>query len=158
MRVPTKSFLQTFPTYKSPGSNAAAGMTVYRGFGGESGILGGDEDERVGFANITDGSSNTILVHEVDEELATPWMKPECLATEEAVLESIFGKHKSRNAAMADGSVHRIPSTIEVEKLSHLVQRDDGNVVDLNFRGNQWRRELPEPDGRFVRPGVKKQY
>ena len=40
----------------------------------------------------------------------------------------------------------------------HLVQRADGNVVDVNFgRARRW-DDLPEPDERFVRPGLKKQY
>jgi len=132
-------------------------MTLYRGFG-EGGILEGDDDREVSFGKITDGSSNTILAQEVDEELATPWMKPECLEIEEAVLKSIFGKHKTRNTAMSDGSVHRVPSSVEVEKLMNLVQRADGNIVNVNFIQNRRWGDLPEPDSRFVKPGRKKQY
>ena len=98
------------------------------------------------------------MVQEVDEALATPWMKPECLEIEEAVLESIFGKHKTRNAALSDGSTHRIPSSVDIEKLKHLAQRADGNVVDINFGRNRRWGDLPEPDSRFVKPGRKKQY
>ena len=153
-----KSLMEQMPNvYKSPGSNVEAGMTLYRGFG-EGGILEGDDDQKIGFGQITDGSSNTILVQEVGEELATPWMKPECLEIEEAVLESIFGQHKTRNAAYGDGSTHRIPASTDVETLMHLAQRSDGNVVDVNFGRNQRWGDLPEPDARFLKPGIKKQY
>ena len=153
-----KTLMEQMPdVYKSPRSKAEVGMTLYRGFG-EGGVLEGDDDQEISFGNISDGSSNTILVQEVDEALATPWMKPECLEIEEAVLESIFGKHKTRNAALSDGSTHRIPSSVDIEKLKHLAQRADGNVVDINFGRNRRRGDLPEPDGRFVKPGRKKQY
>jgi len=153
-----KTLMEQMPNvYKSPGSKAEVGMTVYRGFG-EGGVLEGDDDQEVGFGNISDGSSNTILVQEVDEALATPWMKPECLEIEEAVLESIFGKHKARNVVLSDGSTHRIPSSVDTEKLKHLAQRADGNVVDINFGRNRRWGDLPEPDSRFVKPGRKKQY
>lgn len=153
-----KTLMEQMPNvYKSPGSKAEVGMTLYRGFG-EGGILCGDDDEKIGFGNIMDGSSNTILAQEVDEKLATPWMKPESLEIEEAVMESIFGEHKTRNVAMGDGSVQKVPSSTDVETLMHLAQRADGNVVDINFRRNQRWGDLPEPDARFVNPGLKKQY
>ena len=154
-----KTLMDQMPDiYKSPGSKAAAGMTLYRGFG-EGGILGGDDENKIGFGNITDGSSNTILAHEVDEALATPWMKPECLESEEAVMKSIFGKHNHRNVAMGDGSTHKLPSSTDVKDHMHLAQRADGNIVDINPRRNQRRqRDLPEPDPRFIKPGIKKQF
>ena len=153
-----KTLMAKMPdVFKSPGSTAAAGMTLYRGFG-EGGILGGDDEQNIGFGSITDGSSNTILAQEVDEELATPWMKPECLKIEEAVLKSIYGKHRKRNVAMGDGSVHSLPSSTDVKTHMHLAQRGDGNVVNVNARRNQRRRDLPEPDERFVKPGIKRQY
>ncbi len=147
--------------FKSPLSKAAPGMTVYRGFGGEGGVLGGGE-RKIGFAQIIDGSSNTILVLEVDDELATPWMKPECLDPDGEVRENIFGNRKSLNSVFCDGSTQKIPATVSPEDLQHLLERNDGNVVDPDFRRNPRRGrasgEAVEADPRFVVPGAKVQY
>ncbi len=147
--------------YRAPNSKAAAGMTVYRGFGGDSGILANDDGQRIGFGQIVDGSSNTILVMQVDDEMATPWMKPDCLDPDEAQVEEIFGKHKLTNSAFCDGSVHRIPATIDPEVLKHLLERDDGNVVSVaelqDRRGNR-NKPAADADPRFVVPGPKERF
>jgi len=145
--------------FKSPSSNAEAGMTVYRGFKGK-GILGGDDDRAIGFGDISDGSSNTILIMEVDDELATPWMKPEGLDIDEVTVEEIFGDHKFATVVWGDCSTYRIPSTVDQEDFKNLLQRDDGNVVNLDFQRNQrntW-NQRPDADPRFVEPGPKERF
>jgi len=142
--------------FRSPSSNAEPGMTVYRGFKG-NGILGGDDEGAIGFANIIDGSSNTILAMEVDDKLATPWMKPGGMDIDKVVVEEIFGNHKFANAVYGDCHTNRIPSTVDEEDFRNLMRRDDGNVVDPDFQRNRRnnRNELPEADPRFVEPGPK---
>ena len=145
--------------FRSPSSNAKAGLTVYRGFKGK-GILGGDDDQAIGFGNIMDGSSNTILAMEVDDKLATPWMKPGGLDIDEVAAEEIFGKHKFATAVYGDCHTNRIPSTVDQEDFNNLMRRDDGNVVDPDFQRNRRnnQNELPDADPRFVEPGPKERF
>jgi prepilin-type processing-associated H-X9-DG protein len=101
------------------------------------GTLGGEPNESVSMAKIPDGTANTIMVIEVGES-KIHWMEPRDMTVDEAVAfltnqpASPF-KHlhpNGANVAMADGSVHFIPNTIDPEKLRALLTRDDGQAVD----------------------------
>ena len=75
-------FAKTPEVFKSPTRSLPEGMTVYRGFAGDAksktmGVLGGSNGKgtRIGAITgaITDGTSNTILVAEVPDDMATNW-------------------------------------------------------------------------------------
>lgn len=77
-------------------------------------------------AQITDGTSNTIMV--VDAKKEAPWTKPEDVGIDTPA--SMLGFQKDVFfAAMGDGSVRAISKTIDATMLKWLFIRDDGNVV-----------------------------
>ena len=96
--------------------------------------------KKVGFASVTDGTSNTIAFATVDPARKIPWTKPE-----DIVLDDTFpgiGKpagigaiHPVGNGrvglfAFADGSVHIIADTVDTETLRKFLTRAGGEVVD----------------------------
>lgn len=105
--------------------------TVFLGFAGQGTIFGKDQ---IGFGNISDGSSNTILVVEANMDEAIEWSRPADLPFDRDRDVSAVGQLRPGgfNAVLCDGSVQFIAESIEQETLKNLIQRDDGNVV--NFR------------------------
>lgn len=155
---------KTPDVFKSPLRSLPEGMTVYRGFKGDrgSGVLGGVDGKGATFGRITDGSSNTILVAEVPDSLATHWAKPECLSVDEDVAKKLLTSKGNMLTAFCDGSVHSIPMTIGTDSLLGLLGGNDGKVVDLYSNRMDQRRRRPErnqeADPRFVLPGQKKSF
>ena len=83
------------------------------------------------FADITDGSSNTISVVEATQSV--PWAKPE-------ELEFIPGKplpalglpgKDGFNAALFDGTVRFIRKTIDPRNLQALITRNGGEEIGV---------------------------
>jgi len=127
-----KKLIEKMPkTFRSPASNAKPGFTVYRGIGGKSGVLrGADEGGRVGFGNITDGSSNTIFLIETSDELAVPWTKPAGLNPDQFDRDKIFGSYSGgTNVARCDGSTLFMSDQIETISLRYMMKMNDGNIV-----------------------------
>ncbi len=118
--------------FRSPQSAAEPDMTVYRGIGGEDGIMG-TPDQRRTLGTIVDGTSNTIAVIECTDELAVPWTKPDDgLSSEMFDKELILGMYPNgTNAGFADGSAHFVPKSVDKQTLINLMKMDDGNYVDL---------------------------
>ncbi|MGA2254577.1 MAG: DUF1559 domain-containing protein, partial [Thermoguttaceae bacterium] len=87
----------------------------------------------VGLADITDGTSNTIMVVEADDAHAVIWTKPEDLEFDPAKPGvGLTGQPaQGFNVALCDGSARFIPDTINSETLRNLVNRHDGNQVTL---------------------------
>ncbi len=126
------------PVYAIPGSEAGPGNTFYRGFGGKSTLFDPTAKGGLNFANITDGTSNTLCVVEAKE--AVPWTKPD---TEipfdldarpdvggKAVLDLLGGHFPGGlNALFMDGSVRFIKMSINPNVLRALITRDQGEVV-----------------------------
>lgn len=125
-----KKLIKLMPdVYRSPMANVAEGKTVYLGVAGNGGIFG---KKKVGFGQITDGSSNTALVVEVNEELAVEWTKPQDYECDPKNPLKGLGGLQPRGfiAAMADGSTHFLPSTMNPENWKWMTQMNDGNVVN----------------------------
>ena len=151
---------KTPDVYKAPGSNLPEGMTVYRGFK-EGGILGGLNDKGVSFGQITDGSSNTILVAQVPDEMATHWAKPDCLEVNDEVIKKLLSGKKKILTAFCDGSVNQIPTTIGAKDWKNLLNPNDGNIVNwgaISPRNQQWQDSQREADPRFILPTRKKSF
>ncbi len=82
--------------------------------------------------DITDGTSNTLLVIEVDQEHAVPWMAPQ--DADETVLAAFLGKRKHAhtgggNALLGDGSVRFISANIPLKTLQGLTTADGGEGI-----------------------------
>jgi prepilin-type processing-associated H-X9-DG protein len=102
------------------------------------GTVGGEPNEVVTFAEITDGTSNTIMAIEVAGS-GISWMEPRDMTVDEAIAyitnPSATGQQHVHpggvNVAMADGSVRFVSSSISPQVLQSMLTRDDGQRVDF---------------------------
>lgn len=135
-----KKLIERMPSvYKAPGSKCNPGMTNYLGVGGADGVfVRPAEGEQlksptgIGFANITDGTSNTIMIVEASDELAIPWTQPGDYAPDkESPVKGLVGLRRGGFlAAFCDGSVHFISKTVDPETLNLLFTKSDGKPVN----------------------------
>jgi hypothetical protein len=125
-----KLLAQMPPIYRHPASTAKPGMTNYVTLRGKDTAFPGKEGIRI--ADITDGTSNTIMLVEASDSKAVPWTKPDDLEYDEkkpaAGLGGLFPG--GFNAAFCDGSIHFVQSTIDAETLRLLFNIHDGRVLD----------------------------
>ena len=115
--------------YKSPfQKNVAKGKTTYLVPVGKDTIFPGAKGTTI--RDIPDGTSNTILVVEVNDENAVTWTKPDDFKTDAKKPLAILVRPgaKGFNVAMADGSVRYIARTISMETLKAAFTRNGGEV------------------------------
>ena len=139
---PNNSLFQDapLPVYRCPDDGGwMASETSYVMIVGE-GTLGGLPNEEVSFAEVMDGTSNTIMVVEV-AGAGIPWMEPRDITVEEAVT-FVTDPAASRfqqvhpggvNVLLADGSVRFLPTSIDPKMLRAMLTRDDGQAVRMDF-------------------------
>ena len=81
------------------------------------------------FADITDGSSNTIML--LENPKGSPWMENNPLSIDQAVqMVSQADPSQEFFVALYDGSIHTISSKIEKKVLRNLFDPKDSNPVD----------------------------
>jgi type II secretory pathway pseudopilin PulG len=114
-----------------PGTGANSTETNYVRIVGKD-TTGGMPNEAVKIGDITDGTSNTIMVVEVSG-LHIHWAEPRDVTVEE-FMEMVAKGHVSFHtggfqAVFADGSVHFISYGVDPKTLRALVLRNDGQPV-----------------------------
>lgn len=120
-------------TYRSSNSMSREGTTVYRGIGGVNGTFAvpkNGEITGIGFGSIVDGSSNTIMFVEANDEIAIEWTKPGVIDAEKFEFWQMFGNNPGgTNCGFVDGSVTFISNTIDPKILKIMFMRNDGEAV-----------------------------
>jgi hypothetical protein len=93
--------------------------------------LPGSAERRIRFADLLDGSSNTIMVVESPAEKAVIWTKPADLVIDlENPAASLAGAEgEGFNAVMYDGSVRQIPGDVDNQTLKAWLTHAGGEVV-----------------------------
>ncbi|HEY2837705.1 MAG TPA: DUF1559 domain-containing protein, partial [Pirellulales bacterium] len=125
-----KQLIERMPdVFRSPNQTGAKETTVYLGADGEHGVFTGPKP--IGMARIIDGTSNTIMVVEADDEKAVPWTKPEDLKYDVKKPLAGLGKMKPKAflALFCDGSVQSVPLDIDEADLRALFTVDGKEVI-----------------------------
>ncbi|HEV3236064.1 MAG TPA: DUF1559 domain-containing protein, partial [Gemmataceae bacterium] len=107
-------------------------------------------NQKVNLARIPDGSSNTILLVEADDDHAVTWTQPQDLTVD--LKKPRVGLHVNKPdgilIAMADGSVHLLRTSIEDKMLGNLFRPASGEHHTLGpkdeiaVRGLSGRRDF----------------
>ncbi len=122
-----KTLLGKMPViYRHPDEPADSTNSCYFAITGPETIF---TREKISFATITDGTSNTILAVEAKRRI--PWTKPEDLPyAADKELPKLGGFHaEGYNAALCDGSVRFIAKAINKQVLRALMTARGGEVV-----------------------------
>ena len=108
---------------------AAAGKTTYLLPTGPNAVFQVSEGTRI--HDITDGTSNTIMIVDVAPEKAVVWTKPQDVEIDpKQPLAGLGGQHEKTIAtAFCDGSVRQLPADIALKTLRWLLDPKDGNLI-----------------------------
>lgn len=132
-----KKLIEKMPAiFHAPTSklDKAKGLTVYVAPVGEGLIFTGKPGASgTKFVEITDGTSNTVMLVEVADEAAVVWTSPEDWALDaDKPLRDVLGQHgKEFLAALADGSVRAFNDKLTAETWVKLLTRAGSEVVDF---------------------------
>jgi hypothetical protein len=106
-----------------------SGMTTYLAPRGKATVLPGAAGVKL--AELTDGTSNTIMVVDASDALAVIWTKPDDWDVDpEPKREGLFGHHeRGTEMSFADGSVRFIKATISPVLLRGLLTRNGNEII-----------------------------
>lgn len=123
---------EQMPEIFSPRSPETPGHTTFLAPVGNDTVFGGRKATR--FQSIIDGTSNTIVLVEVQPSLAVPWTAPRDYAFDvESPGEGLrLGDDGRFLAGVADGSVQQLRGDLAAELLLRLFRKSDGNPVNWN--------------------------
>lgn len=150
-----RSLIEEMPSvFKVPGLDLEAGQTTYVGIVG-AGTMFDPGRDGMAMHEITDGTSNTLMVAEAAPESAVIWTKPDDLTLNED--DARIGLHGARRGGflglLADGSVQFLSEQLPSETVRQMSIRNDG--VAVNFRRVQSAQRpdvLPAPPRSQPRP------
>ena len=116
--------------YQSPGFGLKPGHTTFLAPVGEDTVFGGRKATKL--SNVTDGTSNTVVLVEVKPEWAAPWTAPEDYAFDPKAPGRglAVGADGRFLAAFGDGSAQLLRGNLEPELLLRLFQKSDGHPID----------------------------
>ncbi len=126
-----KKLIARMPTvFRSPTNPklTADGKTTYLAPVGDATMF--PAGRGVSIAEVTDGTSNTILFVDAADDSAVVWTKPEDLTYDpNAPAKGLGFRYPGALVVFVDGSTHLIPKTVEKATLQGLFTRNGGEVV-----------------------------
>jgi len=127
-----RTLIERMPeAYRCPASKHARkqGLSTYRVVSGEGTVFPGPQG--VAIKEIKDGTSNTIMLVEVDDDHAVTWTKPEGLPFDpDHPARGLGGQFEDGfNVTMCDGSVSFLRLPGDEENLRRLFWRADGQPI-----------------------------
>ena len=132
-----KALLEKMPNlFASVGSRKAEKYaTYYQVFVGQRALF--EKGQKVNFADVTDGTSNTLMV--VEAETPAPWTKPEDLSyTPGQPLPKLGGQFEDGFVALtADGAIRFTKRSIDPKTLNAMITRNGGEVINNEEMG-EW--------------------
>ena len=112
-------------TYRHPTALPDSTASSYYGISGKTSVFG---ESGVTFRQITDGTSNTVLVVEARRNI--PWTKPQDIPFTPDKLPKLGGyQEEGFLAAFCDGSVRLIAKSVSDEILKRYFQYNDGQPI-----------------------------
>lgn len=125
-----EAFKTSVPTYLCPSTPGTDGKTVYLAVAIKGGCMEPGASRTI--KEITDGTSDTILVIEVPHEQAVTWYVPQ--DADAAVLQGFSSKSKEthtggRHALMGDGTVRFISQNIAPPTFQALLTTAGGETI-----------------------------
>jgi hypothetical protein len=125
-----KQLIPLMPSvYRNPSSAAAPGMATYLAVCGEGLAFDGEKGREI--AEFRDGTSNTILVVEANDDHAVTWTKPDDWQYDETDPMAGLGKAHAGGfeVGFADGSVQMLSKELSPEVFHQLLTIDGGETV-----------------------------
>jgi len=128
-----KKVLEKMPAvFRHPSDKGNPNSSSYYVLTGKGGIFNSDAAKSgTGFEQIRDGTSNTLLVVEAKRDI--PWTKPEDIPFDaDKELPTLGGfAHQGFAAALADGSVHVVPSAVNPQLLKAMFTAAGGEPISV---------------------------
>ena len=126
-----KALIEKMPdVYKVEGVDKPGYTSVHVFVGDDTGMR---LEDGTNLRDFTDGTSNTLLAVVAGPEAAEVWTKPGGLEFDPNDPKKILGTlGEEFLVLMCDGSVRFLKSDIDDVVLRNLIQRNDGNVVNLD--------------------------
>ncbi len=132
-----KALLAKMPKVYAPlvSKKGEKNVTYYQGFVGGGALF--DKNQKVNINNVTDGTSNTLMI--VEAETPVPWTKPEDLSFAAGKpLAKLGGQFKDGFVAVtADGAPRFIKKSMEPRLLMEMITRGGGEVIDQSGAGER---------------------
>ena len=119
------------PTYMCPSSSLPKGHTLYLAIVDPQSVFPGETQTT--FSQITDGTSNTVMVYESDPATSVHWMEPRD-GDMDAFMSAFSSDHRhshtgGANCTLADGSVRFFSNNTPPATLRALATRNGGETV-----------------------------
>ncbi|MFN0198429.1 MAG: DUF1559 domain-containing protein [Planctomycetaceae bacterium] len=122
-----KTLIAEMPAiYAAPGgANREDGKTCFLTIRADDSAF--PAEKRIGFRDIKDGTSNTIMIVEANEDSSVVWTRPDDYVLPEKPLQGLIrSKEPGIIVGMCDGAVYRLSTSIDDERFRKLVSRDGG--------------------------------
>jgi len=134
-----KQLIDKMPDFYALTPGMKKGMTCLFGNGGPNGMIrkskrnGARSKRGIGFGNITDGSSNTIMLINAGSDFAVQWTKPESFEPSDEDLKTIIASEPI--LTITDSQVIQIESSAPVKEVKEMLTTSGGELTH-NLEGH----------------------